>query len=60
MVSTRTQNRQRKVAILQETLNDVLALLLMEHKDRDRVNMAAFKELSRKIKGMLLEAQGAF
>lgn len=57
MVSTKTINRQRKVAILQETLNDVLKLLLMEHRQRDRLNMAEYKELARQVKTMLGAAE---
>ena len=60
MVSTRTQNRQRKIQLLRETLDDTLTLLLLEHKDRDGVNMAEFKQLSQQAKGMLKQAKCEF
>ena len=53
MVSTRTINRQRKVEILRHTLNDIVKLLLLEHRQRDNINMRHFKELNAKVKDML-------
>jgi len=52
MVSTRTINRQRKVKLLRESSNGILDLLLMEHKQRDRVNMSYFKKLKKQVEEM--------
>lgn len=34
-------------------MNDILALLLLEHKDRDRINMSEYKKLASQVKSML-------
>jgi hypothetical protein len=57
MVSTTTIYREKKKSILKEVLNNIIDLLLMEHKQRDSINLARFKRLSHEVKSMLEEAR---
>jgi len=53
MVSTRTQNRIKKLKLLKESLNGIVDLLLLQHQERDMINMAEFKRLLHKVKSMI-------
>lgn len=53
MVAPMTINRIKKINLLKECFYGILDLLLMEHRSRDMINMAEYKELSRKVKEMV-------
>lgn len=38
-------------------MNDVLALLLLEHKQRDRVKLSEFRKTRNKVKNVLKAAE---
>ena len=45
-------NRQKKIAMLREAQVKIIDLLLLEHKDREKINMSKFKELHRLLGDM--------
>lgn len=50
MVSSRTKSREEKVRLLKDMLNNIIELLLMEHRQRERVHIAEFKRSANKLK----------
>lgn len=57
MVSTRTENRNRKIDMLKEGLNIIVELLLMEKRQVERANMANYKRMLSELKAMKKEAE---
>ena len=57
MVSTRTENRARKIDILKSCQTKIIDLMLLEHKDREKINMSRFKELAYLLDNMVKEAE---
>lgn len=49
MTSPKTINRRRKVELCKQSLNNIVDILLADYVTRDAVNMAQFKEMSRKV-----------
>lgn len=45
MVNPRTRSRARKMKLLRDTLNNIVEIMLLQHKDRDNVFLREFKEL---------------
>jgi iron-sulfur cluster repair protein YtfE (RIC family) len=50
MISSRTKSREEKVRLLKEMLSEVIELLLMEHRLRERVKLVEFKRSANKLK----------
>jgi len=57
MVSTRTESRLKKIELLKDALNLIIGLMLLEHKQRERIHIAEYKKTVKKLKEMLEKAK---
>jgi len=53
MVSTRTENRRRRLDLLIEADQLILKMLVLEHRHREQINLSEFKRIANNLKEML-------
>jgi len=53
MISSRTKSRLRKLELLKEAQRIIIEMMLLEHKQRERIHIAEYKRIVRKLKLML-------
>lgn len=56
-ISSRTESRKRKLELLKESLNLIIELLLLNHKHREKIHIANYRSIVKKLKDMLKMAK---
>lgn len=56
-ISSRTQSRERKLALLEDARDSIWELVLMSHKQRERIHVAKYREIVRLLNDMIETAK---